>query len=144
MECPSIWRIHGGGRAVIHEYPKAWLYYWKDDGSYALEPRSFGNNMHTHDIYVVAEMLHRGAPRARRGRRGRTTPSAPSTWRRTAREGDALSPKPGTDWVAKFLHAGALLARRDAVDAGLLERDAQGNLVLRRSPLRSGTATSPT
>jgi hypothetical protein len=48
---------------TIHEYPKAWLYYWKDDGSFALEPRTFGGNVHTHAAYVVAEMPYRGAPR---------------------------------------------------------------------------------
>lgn len=46
----------------IHEYPKAWLYAWQRDASYLIEPCSFEGNMHTHDVYVVAEMLHRDAP----------------------------------------------------------------------------------
>ena len=104
----------------IHEYPKAWLYRWNDDGSYAVEPRSFGSNMHTHDIYVVAEMLHRGAPRELV-----LGVAAAHAFGNVDLQQDGKETRftwPGYDWVAKFLHAGALLAQRDAVDEGLLEK----------------------
>ena len=109
----------------IHEYPKAWLYYWKDDGSYGVEPRTFGSNMHTHDIYVTAEMLHRGAPRELVVGVAAAHSLGNVDLAQDGKETRFLWP--GYDWVAKFLHAGALLAQRDPVDAGVLERKKGGD-----------------
>jgi hypothetical protein len=103
----------------IHEYPKAWLYYWKEDGSYGIEPRTFGGNMHTHDVYVTAEMLHRGAPpELVVGVAAAHSFGAPDL---TEDGKETRMSWPGYDWVKKFLHAGALLAQRDPVEAGVLE-----------------------
>jgi hypothetical protein len=117
----------------IHEYPKAWLYRWNDDGSYAIEPRSFGSNMHTHDIYVVAEMLYRGAPRELV-----VGVAAAHAFGNVDLQQDGKETRftwPGYDWVAKFLHAGALLAQRDPIDEGLLERGPGGELGLPPQPI---------
>ena len=103
----------------IHEYPKAWLYYWKEDGSYGIEPRTFGGNMHTHDVYVTAEMLHRGAPpELVVGVAAAHSFGAPDL---TQDGKETRMSWPGYEWVTKFLHAGALLAQRDPVEAGILE-----------------------
>jgi hypothetical protein len=103
----------------IHEYPKAWLYYWNEDGSYGIEPRTFGGNMHTHDVYVTAEMLHRGAPpELVVGVAAAHSFGAPDL---TEDGKETRMSWPGYEWVKKFLHAGALLAQRDPVEAGVLE-----------------------
>ena len=117
----------------IHEYPKAWLYYWKDDGSYALEPRTFGGNVHTHDVYVVAEMLYRGAPRELVVGVAAAHAFGSLDLKQEGKETRFLWP--GYEYVAKFLHAGAMLARRDPVEAGLLERGPDGALVLPPQPI---------
>jgi hypothetical protein len=117
----------------IHEYPKAWLYQWQDDASYLVEPRSFGGNMHTHDVYVVAEMLHRGAPAELV-----VAVAAAHSFGNVDVVQDGKESRfewPGYDWVAKFLHAGAVLAQRDPEEAGLLERDKQGRLFLPPQPI---------
>ena len=118
---------------AIHEYPKAWLYYWKDDGSFALEPRTFGGNVHTHAAYVVAEMLYRGAPRELVVGVGAAHAFGSVDLKQEGKETRFLWP--GYEYVAKFLHAGALLARRDPVEAGLLERGPDGALVLPPQPI---------
>lgn len=117
----------------IHEYPKAWLYTWRDDGSYALEPQSFEGNMHTHDVYVTAEMLHRGAPPELV-----VAVAAAHCFGNVDVVQDGKESRfewPGYDWVTKFLHAGAILAQRDPVDVGLLERAADGSLRLPPQPI---------
>lgn len=117
----------------IHEYPKAWLYQWREDGSYALEPRSFGGNVHTHDIYVVAEMLHRGAPAELV-----VAVAAAHLFGACETEEDGKETRflwPGYEWVTKFLHAGAMLAQRDPEDAGLLEKGTDGRYVLPPQPV---------
>jgi hypothetical protein len=117
----------------IHEYPKSWLYSWRQDGSYAIEPRSFGGNMHTHDVYVVAEMLYRGAPPELV-----VAVAAAHSFGNVDIAQDGKESRflwPGYDWVAKFLHAGAILAQRDPVDAGLLERGSDGKLILPPQPI---------
>jgi hypothetical protein len=109
----------------IHEYPKAWLYYWNDDASYGVEPRSFGSNMHTHDIYVTAEMLHRGAPRELVvGVAAAHVFGSPDL---TQDGKETRMSWPGYEWVTKFLHAGALLAQRDPIEAGILEPGENGD-----------------
>jgi hypothetical protein len=109
----------------IHEYPKAWLYYWKADGSYGAEPRTFGSNMHTHDIYVTAEMLHRDAPTELIIGVAAAHAFGNVDLQQDGRETRFLWP--GYEWVTKFLHAGALLAQRDPIEAGLLEKKAGGS-----------------
>jgi len=117
----------------IHEYPKAWLYAWQHDASYLIEPCSFEGNMHTHDVYVVAEMLHRSAPAELV-----VAVAAAHCFGNVDVVQDGKESRfewPGYDWVTKFLHAGAVLAQRDPVDAGLLERDGKGNLFLPPQPV---------
>lgn len=117
----------------IHEYPKAWLYQWRSDGSYLLEPRTFGGNVHTHDIYVVAEMLHRGAPAELV-----VAVAAAHLFGSVETQEDGKETRflwPGYEWVTKFLHAGALLAQRDPVEVGLLEKGAGGDYVLPPQPV---------
>ena len=118
----------------IHEYPKAWLYYWKEDGSYGIEPRTFGGNMHTHDVYVTAEMLHRGAPpELVVGVAAAHSFGAPDL---TEDGKETRMSWPGYEWVKKFLHAGALLAQRDPVEAGILEPgEKEGEYVLPPQPV---------
>jgi hypothetical protein len=118
---------------AIHEYPKAWLYYWKDDGSYGIEPRTLGGNVHTHDVYVVAEMLYRGAPRELVVGVAAAHSFGSVDVKQEGKETRFLWP--GYEYVAKFLHAGALLAQRDAVEAGLLERGRDGALVFPPQPI---------
>ena len=89
--------------------------------------------MHTHDIYVVAEMLHRGAPPELV-----VAVAAAHAFGTVDLAQDGKETRfqwPGYDWVAKFLHAGAMLAQRDPVEAGLLERDSSGTLVLPPQPV---------
>jgi hypothetical protein len=118
---------------TIHEYPKAWLYYWKDDGSFGIEPRTFGGNVHTHAAYVVAEMLYRGAPRELVVGVAAAHAFGSVDLKQEGKETRFLWP--GYEYVAKFLHAGALLARRDPVEAGLLERGPDGGLILPPQPI---------
>jgi len=112
----------------IHEYPKAWLYYWKDDGSYGVEPRTFGSNMHTHDIYVVAEMLHRSAPTELVIGVAAAHSLGNVDLQQDGKETRFLWP--GYEWVAKFLHAGALLAERDPLEAGLERKEGSDGYIL--------------
>lgn len=117
----------------IHEYPKAWLYQWQADGSYLREPRCFEGNMHTHDVYVVAEMLHRGAPPELV-----IAVAAAHCFGNVDVVQDGKESRfewPGYGWVTKFLHAGAILAQKDPIDAGLLERGADGGLLLAPQPI---------
>jgi hypothetical protein len=120
---------------AIHEYPKAWIYKWSDDGSYRKEPRLHGGNLHTHTAHVVAEMLHRQAPRelviAVAACHG--FGSAEFFEDEDARETRVRWP--GYDLVASFLQSGSILARVDPVEAGLLERNAAGEMFLPMQPV---------
>lgn len=117
----------------IHEYPKAWLYAWQSDGSYLLEPQTFGGNMHTHTVYVVAEMLYRKAPPELV-----MAVAAAHCFGNVDVVQDGKESRfewPGYDWVTKFVHAGAVLAQCDPVEAGLLERASDGSLQLPPQPV---------
>jgi hypothetical protein len=120
---------------AIHEYPKAWIYAWQSDGSYRKEPRLHGGNLHTHTAHVVAEMLHRQAPRelvvAVAACHG--FGSAEFFEDESARETRVRWP--GYALVASFLQSGSILARVDPVEAGLLERNSAGEVVLPPQPV---------
>ena len=120
---------------AIHEYPKAWIYKWNDQGGYRKEPRLHGGNLHTHTAHVVAEMIHRDAPRelviAVAACHG--FGSAEFYEDESARE--TRVSWPGYDLVATFLHSGAILARVDPVEKGYVERRKDGTLTLAPQPI---------
>ncbi|MGE3287219.1 MAG: hypothetical protein AB7J32_14105 [Pseudonocardia sp.] len=120
---------------TIHEYPKAWIYAWNADGSYRKEPRAMGGNLHTHTLHVVAEMLHRGAPTEMVIAVAACHAFGSAEFYEDEAAGETRVRWPGYAAVASFLHGGAILARTDPVERGILERGSDGQLHLRAQPV---------
>ncbi len=120
---------------AIHEYPKAWIYAWNADGSYRKEPRAMGGNLHTHTLHVVAEMIHRSAPTEMVTAVAACHAFGSAEFYEDEAAGETRVRWPGYAAVASFLHGGAILARVDPVELGVLERGADGGLVLPPQPV---------
>ena len=116
----------------IHEYPKAWLYQWQDNGYWLDEPRSMdGDSIHTHCIYVTAELMYRGYDPALT--MAVATAHALSTIELTVSGRHTGLTLTGPDFVVRFIEAAAVLAQKDPVQYGLLERH-KGKHVLATLP----------
>jgi hypothetical protein len=109
----------------IHEYPKVWLYYWKPDGSWGEEPRTIDQDTwHAHDIYVTAELMHRGAP-------PELIMAVAAAHQLSLLDASMDGKRVVCNWrgpvqVVKFLHAAALLAGRNPLEDGLLVQSRNG------------------
>ena len=105
----------------VHEYPKVWLYQWKQDGSWLEEPRTvYDDTWHAHCIYVTAELMHRRHD-------ARIVMAMAAAHQLSALEASmdghrVVCKWHGLDRVAHFIKAAAIMAQVDPVDYGLLER----------------------
>jgi hypothetical protein len=120
---------------TIHEYPKAWIYAWQDDGSYRKEPRLHGGNLNTHTAHVVAEMIHRGAPKEMVIAVAACHGFGSAEFYEDDVNRETRVRWPGYQMVASFLHSGSILARVDAVEEGYVERTADGGLTIAPQPV---------
>lgn len=120
---------------TIHEYPKAWIYRWNNDGSYRKEPRAMGGNLHTHTLHVVAEMLHRNAPTEMVIAVAACHAFGSAEFYEDEEARETRVRWPGYDAVASYLNGGAILARVDPVEKGLVERAAGGQVRLSKQPV---------
>jgi hypothetical protein len=120
---------------AIHEFPKAWIYAWQSDGSYRKEPRLHGGNLHTHTAHVVAEMLHREAPRELVVAVAACHGFGAAEFYEDEEARETRVSWPGYALVASFLKSGSILARVDPVEAGLLERNGSGDMFLPPQPV---------
>jgi hypothetical protein len=117
---------------LVHEYPKVWLYQWKEDGSWLEEPRTvYDDTWHAHCIYVTAELMHRRFD-------SRIVMAMAAAHQLSALEASMDGRKVvahwrGLDRVAHFIKAAAILAQVDPVDYGLLKRSGK-DLVLAPQP----------
>lgn len=105
----------------IHEYPKTWLYYWREDWTWPDDPLTIGDaSWDAHDLYVTAELMHRKVdPLMVTAVAAAHDMGQLEAWMEGPR---AVCKWSGYDEVVKFLHAGSLLAGVDPVEYGLLER----------------------
>jgi hypothetical protein len=109
----------------VHEYPKVWLYQWKQDGSWLEEPRTvYDDTWHAHCIYVTAELMHRRHD-------ARIVMAMAAAHQLSALEASmdghrVVCKWHGLDRVAHFIKAAAVMAQVDPVDYGLLERTRAG------------------
>lgn len=105
---------------LIHEYPKVWLYQWRQDGSWREEPRTvYDDTWHAHCVYVTAELMHRRFD-------SRIVMAMAAAHQLGALDAsmngrDVITNWVGPDRVAHFIRAAAVLAQVDPVDYGLLE-----------------------
>jgi hypothetical protein len=105
----------------VHEYPKVWLYQWKEDGSWLEEPRTvYDDTWHAHCIFVTAELMHRRFD-------SRLVMAMAAAHQLSALNATMDGKQVVCDWVglervAHFIEAAALLAQVDPVDYGLLEK----------------------
>lgn len=117
---------------LIHEYPKTWLYQWKDDGSWLEEPRTvYDDTWHAHCIYVTAELMYRRFD-------SRIVMAMAAAHQLSALEAGMDGRDVTTNWVgmervAHFIKAAAVLAQVDPVAYGLLEHK-NGDMVLAPQP----------
>ena len=117
---------------LVHEYPKVWLYQWKEDGSWREEPRTvYDDTWHAHCIYVTAELMYRRFD-------SRIVMAMAAAHQLSALDAGMDGRKVVTNWVglervAHFVKAAATLAQVDPVDYGLLERRG-GDVVLAPQP----------
>jgi hypothetical protein len=117
---------------LIHEYPKVWLYQWKQDGSWLEEPRTvYDDTWHAHCIYVTAELMYRRYD-------SRIVMAVAAAHQLSFLEAAMDGRKVVTNWrglerVAHFIKAAAVMAQVDPVDYGLLEKR-NGNVVLAPQP----------
>lgn len=116
----------------VHEYPKVWLYQWKDDGTWLEEPRTvYDDTWHAHCIYVTAELMHR--------RCDSRIVMAMAAAHQLSMLDAAMDGRHvvcnwiGLDRVAHFIRAAAVMAQIDPVEYGLLERK-NGKTVLCPQP----------
>lgn len=116
----------------VHEYPKVWLYQWREDGSWLEEPRTvYDDTWHAHCIYVTAELMHRRFD-------SRIVMAMAAAHQLSALEASMDGKRVvchwcGLDRVSHFIEAAAVMAQVDPVDYGLLERR-NGKLVLAPVP----------
>jgi hypothetical protein len=116
----------------VHEYPKAWLYQWRADGSWTEEPRTvYDDTWHAHCIYVTAELMHRRCD-------SRIVMAMAAAHQLSALEASMKGHRVvckwhGLDRVAHFIKAAAIMAQVDPVDYGLLERKGR-EMVLASQP----------
>ncbi len=105
----------------IHEYPKTWLYFWREDWTWPDDPLTIGDaSWDAHDLYVTAELMHRKIdPLMVTAVAAAHDMGQLEAWMEGPR---AVCRWSGYDEVVKFLHAGALLAGVDPVAYGVLER----------------------
>ncbi len=111
----------------IHEYPKAWLYYWRPDFSWPDDPILIGAaTWDAHDVYVTAELMHRNFdPFMVMAVAAAHDMGQLSAWM----EGpQAVVQWTGYDEVVKFVHAAALLADKDPRDYGLERKNGKYRL----------------
>jgi hypothetical protein len=120
---------------AIHEYPKAWIYAWNSEGGYRKEPRLHGGNLHTHTAHVVAEMIHRGAPKEMVIAVAACHGFGSAEFYEDDANRETRVRWPGYQLVASFLHSGSILARVDAVEEGYVERGSDGVLTLAPQPV---------
>jgi hypothetical protein len=117
---------------LVHEYPKVWLYQWKNDGSWLEEPRTvYDDTWHAHCIYVTAELMHRRFD-------ARIVMAMAAAHQLSFLEASMDGRKVVTQWrglerVAHFIKAAAIMAQVDPVAYGLLERR-NGDTVLAPQP----------
>src|SRR5207249_4877770 len=97
---------------ILHDAMKAWVLQWTADGSLTEQATIAGTP--SHHVFGIAESLHRGMP-------------APLVLAQAAAHDPFAAMDPGP--IARWLRAGALLARVDPVAAGLLT--SSGALALR-------------
>jgi hypothetical protein len=116
----------------VHEYPKVWLYQWKEDGSWLEEPRTvYDDTWHAHCIFVTAELMYRRFD-------SRLVMAMAAAHQLSALNASMDGKRVVCDWVglervAHFIKAAAQLAQVDPVDYGLLEKRS-GKLVLAPVP----------
>ncbi|WP_340109955.1 hypothetical protein [Pikeienuella sp. HZG-20] len=117
---------------LIHEYPKVWLYQWREDGSWLEEPRTvYDDTWHAHCIYVTAELMHR--------RFDSRIVMAMAAAHQLGMLDAAMDGRRvvanwiGLERVAHFIKAAAVMAQVDPVEYGLLERKG-GDVVLAPQP----------
>ena len=116
----------------VHEYPKVWLYQWKDDGSWLEEPRTvYDDTWHAHCIFVTAELMYRGYD-------SRIVAAMATAHQLSALDACMEGKHVKTNWigldrVAHFISAAAVLAQVDPVEYGLLERH-NGKIALAPQP----------
>jgi hypothetical protein len=120
---------------TIHEYPKAWIYAWNADGSYRKEPRLHGGNLQTHTAHVVAEMIHRGAPREMVIAVAACHGFGVAEFYEDNEARETRSRWPGYQIVASLLHSGSILARVDPFERGYIERTADGGITIAPQPV---------
>lgn len=117
---------------LIHEYPKVWLYQWRDDGTWREEPRTvYDDTWHAHCIYVTAELMYRRFD-------SRIVMAMAAAHQLGMLEAGMDGRRVVTNWtglerVAHFIKAAATLAQVDPVDYGLLEKRG-GQIVLAPQP----------
>lgn len=117
---------------LIHEYPKVWLYQWKDDGSWLEEPRTvYDDTWHAHCIYVTAELMYRRFD-------SRIVMAMAAAHQLSALDAGMDGRDVTTNWVgmervAHFIKAAAVLAQVDPVAYGLLDHK-DGDMVLAPQP----------
>ncbi len=117
---------------LVHEYPKVWLYQWKDDGSWLEEPRTvYDDTWHAHCIYVTAELMYRRFD-------SRIVMAMAAAHQLSALDAsmdgrDVVTNWVGMERVAHFIKAAAVLAQVDPVAYGLLEHK-DGDMVLAPQP----------
>jgi hypothetical protein len=106
---------------LVHEYPKVWLYQWREDGSWLEEPRTvYDDTWHAHCIYVTAELMYRRFD-------SRIVMAMAAAHQLSFLEASMDGRRVVTNWrglerVAHFIKAAAVMAQVDPVDYGLLER----------------------